>query len=99
MTDTLISILLIGGAVTYFIEFLITISFGLLPPKTTYLLLVAPLSSLGLWILDIIGKGAFVYVPATSFVVLFFYSFVIHPPVKVQTISKTNTLDSRRLGL
>lgn len=99
MTDTLISILLIGGAITYFIEFLITISFGLLPPKPMYLLLVSPLAYIGLLILDMVDKSAFVLVPAISFVVLFFYLFVIHPPVKVQTINKTNTLDSRRYGL
>lgn len=99
MTDTLISILLIGGAVTYFIEFLITISLGLLTPKPMYLLLVSPLSYLGLLIMDMVDKSAFVLVPAISFVVLFFYLFVIHPPVKVQTINKTNTLDSRRYGL
>ena len=99
MTDTLISILLTGGAVTYFIEFLLIILQGFFTDKSIYTALVLPLSSLCLWILDIVGRENLVYVPASAFVVLFFYRFVIHTPVKVQTINKTNTLDSRRLGL
>lgn len=68
MTDLLISILIVGTAIAYVIEFLNLITRDFLGVGALNKFLTLPLSGLGLWLLDALTRYIGVAIPAAAFI-------------------------------
>jgi len=68
MTDLLISILIVGTATAYVIEFLNLVTMDFLGVGALNKLLTLPLSALGLWLLDSPMRYIGVAIPAAAFI-------------------------------
>jgi hypothetical protein len=68
MTDLLISILIVGIAIAYVIEFLNLITMDLLGVGALNKFLTLPLSGLGLWLLNSPLRYLAVAIPAAAFI-------------------------------
>lgn len=68
MTDLLISILIVGTAIAYVIEFFNLITRDFLGVGALNKLLTLPLSGLGLWLLDAPTRYIGVAIPAAAFI-------------------------------
>ena len=80
MTDLLISVVLVGVAVTYTVEFLDLVTTGFFGVSVLNKFLSLPLSVGGLFVLDTTDVKLAVAAPATAFVALFI-SKLINKPV------------------
>lgn len=68
MTDLLISILIVGTAIAYVIEFLNLITMDFLGVGVLNKFLTLPLSGLGLWLFDAPTRYIAVAIPAAAFI-------------------------------
>ena len=79
MTDLLISVVLVGVAVTYTVEFLDLVTTGFFGVSVLNKFLSLPLSVGGLFVLDTTDVKLAVAAPSTAFVALFISKLINQP--------------------
>lgn len=79
MTDLLISILIVGTASNYVIEFFDLLTRGFFGVPVLNKALSLPLSAGGLYLLEVVGLPLVVATPATAFVALVISKFINRP--------------------
>lgn len=81
MTDLLISAILTGLAVTYIIELLDLVSYGILPRTTLNKFLALPMSFGGMFLLTELDLKMIISVPAAAFVSVAISKYINKPTV------------------